>query len=221
MPSDQAARAQVEWEFDMFVQVIQGRVSDAAQVKAHIDKWNAEVAPGAVGWLGSTGGVTDDGQLIALVRFESEEAAQQNSDRPEQSAWWRDTEACFDGPVTFHDSEEVEVMQHGDLDGARFVQVMEGHVADRDRAVALERESEPMLAEMRPDLLGSVTAYYDKDAFTEVAYFTSQDAARKGETQPMTDEVQAMFREWQDVMHVDRYLDIEQPWLMAKGQGAQ
>jgi hypothetical protein len=205
----------------MFIQVIEGKVRDQQALERQMQRWERDLMPGAIGYLGSTGGCTAAGDCCLIARFESRDAARRNSDRPEQSAWWRDTEACFDGPVTFHDSEEVEVMQHGDLDGARFVQVMEGHVADRDRAVALERESEPMLAEMRPDLLGSVTAYYDKDAFTEVAYFTSQDAARKGETQPMTDEVQAMFREWQDVMHVDRYLDIEQPWLMAKGQGAQ
>ena len=29
-----------------------------------------------------------------------------------------------------------------------------------------------------------------------------------------------MFREWQDVMHVERYLDIQSPWLMAaRGTG--
>ena len=37
----------------MFVQVIQGHVSDAAQVRAQLDQWVEEVAPGAVGWLGS------------------------------------------------------------------------------------------------------------------------------------------------------------------------
>jgi len=31
----------------MFVQVIQGHVSDAAGVRAQLDKWVAEVAPGA------------------------------------------------------------------------------------------------------------------------------------------------------------------------------
>jgi len=35
-------------------------------VRAHLEKWVSEVAPGAVGWLGSTGGVTEDGNLIAL-----------------------------------------------------------------------------------------------------------------------------------------------------------
>jgi hypothetical protein len=177
--------------------------------------------PGAIGYLGSTGGCTAAGDCCLIARFESRDAAQRNSERPEQSAWWRETEACFDGEVTFHDSEEVEVMQHGDLDKARFVQIMEGHVEDRDRAMALERESEPMLAQIRPDLLGSVTAYYDQDGFTEVAYFTSEAEARKAETQPMPEEAQAKFREWQDVMHVDRYLDINSPWLMAKQQGAQ
>ena len=67
-----------------FVQVIQGQVSDAAKVRAHLDKWNKELAPGADGWLGSTAGVTEDGRVVALVRFESEEAARRNSDRPEQ-----------------------------------------------------------------------------------------------------------------------------------------
>jgi hypothetical protein len=55
-------------------------------VRAQLDKRVAEVADGAIGWLGSTGGVTDDGRLVALVRFESAEAAQQSSDRPEQTA---------------------------------------------------------------------------------------------------------------------------------------
>jgi hypothetical protein len=205
----------------MFIQVIEGKVRDEGALQRQIERWERELMPGAVGYLGSTGGCTSSGDCCLIARFESRDAAQRNSDRPEQSAWWRETEACFDGPVTFHDSEEVEVMQHGDLNKARFVQIMEGHVADRDRAMALERQSEPMLAELRPDLLGSVTAYYDKDAFTEVAYFTSEDAARQGETGPMTDEAQAMFREWQDVMKVERYLDINSPWLMAKQQGAQ
>ena len=45
----------------MFVQVVQGHVADSARVRAQLDKWVAEVAPGSVGWLGSTSGVTEDG----------------------------------------------------------------------------------------------------------------------------------------------------------------
>ena len=38
----------------VFVQVIQGQVADAAKVRAALDRWGQELAPGASGWLGST-----------------------------------------------------------------------------------------------------------------------------------------------------------------------
>ena len=98
----------------MFVQVIQGQVSDASKVRAQLDKWLAEVAPGAVGWLGSTSGVTEDGRVVALARFESGEAAQQNSDRPEQGAWWQEMAALFSDEPVFHNSTTVEVETQGD-----------------------------------------------------------------------------------------------------------
>jgi hypothetical protein len=55
----------------VFVQVIRGQVDDAAAVRAAMDRWAAELAPGAIGWLGSTAGVTEDGRFIALARFEA------------------------------------------------------------------------------------------------------------------------------------------------------
>ena len=42
----------------MFVQVITGKVTDTAAVRAAFDRWLEELAPGAKGWLGSTAGVT-------------------------------------------------------------------------------------------------------------------------------------------------------------------
>ena len=56
----------------MFVQVITGKTSQPAQVRAALDRWVEQLAPGATGWLGSTAGVTEDGRLVALARFESE-----------------------------------------------------------------------------------------------------------------------------------------------------
>ena len=93
----------------MFVQVIQGPVSDATAARAQFEKWMTELAPGAIGWLGSTAGVTDDGTLVALARFESEEAARQNSDRPEQTE--------FTGPLQHRQGEGVRNAEGGDDDG--------------------------------------------------------------------------------------------------------
>lgn len=40
----------------MFVQVIQDRVSDPGSVRAALERWVRELAPGSSGWLGSTTG---------------------------------------------------------------------------------------------------------------------------------------------------------------------
>jgi len=197
----------------MFIQVIHGKVKDPEVLHRRLELWERDVEPGAIGYLGSTAGCTSRGDCIAVVRFQSRAMAQRNADRPEQTAWWRETEKCFTGPVTFHESEEVDIMEHGRLDDAHFVQVMEGHVSDRRQAKQLEHEADAVLARQRPELLGSVTAYYDNDDFTELAYFTDEAAARRGEKKPMPQEAAAAFTKWQQVMKIDRYLDIDDPWM--------
>ena len=81
----------------MFAQLIQGRTSDAEAVRTALDTWMQELQPGSIGWLGSTIGVADDGRFVAVARFESAEAAARNSERPEQSRWWEETQRLFDG----------------------------------------------------------------------------------------------------------------------------
>ena len=201
-------------EFAMFIQMIEGRTSDAEALHRQLEKWERELMPGAIGYLGSTAGCTTSGDCILIARFESKEAAARNSDRPEQGKWWAETEKCFDGTPRFHESSDVQVMSHGELDEAHFVQVMEGHVTDRQRAVELEREAEPVLAEVRPDLIGAVTAFFDDDEFAEVAYFTSEREARDGERREPPSDMAPKLAEWERVMKVERYYDIADPWLI-------
>ncbi|MBA2558835.1 MAG: hypothetical protein H0V07_02935 [Propionibacteriales bacterium] len=200
----------------MFVQVIQGQVSDAAQVRAQLDSWVAEVAPGAVGWLGSTSGVTADGQAIALVRFESEEAARQNSDRPEQTAWWEEMAALFTDEPVFHNSTSVEVDTPGDPSQAGFVQVMQGRSSDPDRARELMANDPTDWQAFRPDILGSVSVGHDGDSWTMALYFTSEEAAREGEQKEPPLEMQKMMKEI-DALSIGEpaFFDLRDPWLHA------
>lgn len=197
----------------MFIQVIEGRTSDPEGLHGQFDRWERDLRPGAAGFLGSTAGCTADGDVVVIARFASREAAERNSERPEQTAWWEETERFFDGPVAFHDTEDVHVVTHGDPDRARFVQVMDGHTTDHDRAIAIEHDADAMLARLRPELLGAVTAFYDEDGFTEVAYFTSEDDARQGERREVPDDAASLIAEWGRLMPVDRYYDIRDPWL--------
>lgn len=200
----------------MFVQVIQGNVPDASKVRAHLDKWVAEVAPGAVGWLGSTSGVTDDGHLVALVRFESAEAAQQNSDRPEQSAWWEGMATLFSDEPVFHNSTTVEVDTPGDPAQAGFVQVMQGRSSDPDRARELMANDPTDWQAFRPEILGTVSVGHEADAWTMAIYFTSEEAAREGEQKEPPPEMLEMMEEMNKLsLGEPVYFDLKDPWLHA------
>ena len=200
----------------MFVQVIQGRTSDSGQVRAQLDKWVKEVAPGAVGWLGTTSGVTEDGRVIALARFESAEAAQQNSDRPEQSAWWQGMAALFSDEPVFHNSSSVEVDTPGDPSQAGFVQIMQGRSKDPDRQRELMANDPTDWESFRPDILGTVTIAHDGDAWTMAIYFTSEAAAREGEQKEPPPEMQQMMKEMDELSIGEPvFFDLKDPWLDA------
>jgi hypothetical protein len=198
----------------MFVQVISGRAQDPAAVKAAMDKWIAELSPSAGGWLGSTGGVTDDGRLIMLARFASESEALRNSERDQQGDWWAETAKVFDGEPTFDNSAEVDVDLVGDPDTAGFVQVMRGQMSDPERARELMRQDPEVWQQFRPDILGTVTAVHDGGRYTSAIYFTSEAAAREGETKEMPADLQAAMADMESLFPGEtEYFDLQDPWL--------
>ena len=200
----------------MFVQIIQAKVKDAEGVKAEFERWQQDLASGAEGYLGSTGGITPDGQLVMVARFESEEAAMANSDKPEQGEWWSRVSQHLDGEATFHNSSDVTVSGKGGSDSAGFVQVMQGRVTDVDKARELDAKMDDSMGDKRPDVLGSFTATYDDGAFTTVIYFTSLEEARTGEKE-MTENPPPEMAEWGALMAGEvTFYDLEEPWLYSK-----
>ena len=195
----------------MFVQVIQGKTHDAAGLQRQFERWLDELGSGATGFLGTTGGVADDGTAVFLARFETEDAARANSGRPEQGAWWNETAICFDGDVVFRDCRKVDVTLAGASDQAGFVQVMQGSAKDRARLLALEAELMPRLVELRPDVIGSVRAW-DGDHFTDAIYFTSEAAARAGEASMAAGTGDAMT-ELVSLVEDLTFVDLKDPWL--------
>jgi hypothetical protein len=194
--------------------VIQGQVSDPGQVRAALDRWAQELAPGADGWLGSTAGVTDDGRFIAIARFETEEAARRNSDRPEQDRWWSQTSELFTGQATFKDSNDVVVDVSGEPDDAGFVQVIQGRGSDPDRARELMGQDSSEWAAFRPDIIGSVAVGHEGGAYTMVIYFTSEEAAREGERKELPPELKAQMDEMNALsIGEPEFFDLKQPWL--------
>jgi hypothetical protein len=165
----------------MFVQIIQGTVTDADALQRSVARWRKEIKPGARGYLGSTGGVTPDGRGITMVRFESEADAQANSDRAEQGAWWNEASKAFGDDVTFHNCTEVESILGGGNDSAGFVQVLQGRTNDQAQMRATGRAIQDELHALRPEILGVVVAFHGDGGFSQFLYFRSEEAARAGE----------------------------------------
>ena len=198
----------------MFIQVIQGRVSDADALERAMDRWLVELKPGATGWLGSMSGVTADGEAILLARFESADAAAANSQRPEQGAWWSEAEKAFDGEVTFHDSDDVVTSFGGGSDDAGFVQIIQGSATNREALDQIEADAEDLLREVHTGLIGGLRCWYGDNEYTEAIYFTDEATARAGE-QAMGEhpDAQKLIVEFQSLIGNARYLDLTSPSL--------
>lgn len=199
----------------MFIQVIQGKVSDAAAIQARFTAWLEELAPAAEGWLGATAGISDEGEFIAIVRFEDEAAAKQNSDRPEQGVWWAETSDLFDDGARFHDYPQTKMLLGGGSDEAGFVQIIQGtYMGEGTPADVVENDDQ--LAALRPEIIGGVSGWNDRGHFTQAVYFTSEAEARRGEETMGDDEDMArQVEEWMSHVENIRYLDIPDPWLLS------
>ena len=202
----------------MFVQVIRGQVSDPEVVREAMDRWVRDLSSGASGWLGSTAGVTDDGQFVAFARFESRAAAQRNSSRPEQDAWWSDVSKAFTGEVRFVDSEDVVTDIAGDPDTAGFVQVLAGRATDPQRARQIMAATPASASDFRPEILGSLNVMYDEGAFVMAIYFTSEEEAREGERKEPPPELAAQMEELNSLAAGPlEFLDLRHPWMQSPG----
>lgn len=198
----------------MFVQMFTARVANATGVREVLEGWPEGPGRDARGWLGSTSGITEDGQLVALARFESEDAARANSDRPEQGRWWESLAANLDGEATFFESSDVVEDVVGDLDTAGFVQVMQGRVTDPVRARELATDDSGAWASFRPDILGSLLLSQADGRYVMAIYFTSEAEARVGEKKEPPAELSAQMAEM-DALEAGEvtYYDLRDPWL--------
>ena len=195
----------------MFIQVVRGTVRDAGAATSMLDRWRYDVAPGAKGFLGSTSGVAEDGTLIAVVRFESPEAAKNNSNRAEQQVWWSDMSKLFDGEANVYDCPIVDDGVAGASPDAGFVQVTMCRVSDVPAARKFGAQFADIAPKVRPDLLGFTDAFTDDGRCITTSYFSSEEVAREGEKAEMPPEHQEVFGAFRDLVSEFEYFDLRDP----------
>lgn len=200
----------------MFIQVIDGHITDVDEFHQCLDQWVREQGPRAKGWLGTTAGVTDDGMAIAMVRFDSEPSARANSERPEQHAWWMETAKLFAGDVHFADCAKSYSFLAGGSDDAGFVQFMRGFTDHIGRLRELDDKVTPLMAQQRPDIIGGTVAQHGDGHFTAATYFTSEAQAREGERRELPPHLKSLMEEQMALIEGLTFLDLHQPWLYSR-----
>jgi hypothetical protein len=197
----------------MFIQAISGKVVDSAELRRQWVLWHEELRPSAPGYLGSTAGIAADGRFVAVVRFASGADAAANSSRREQGEWWSATERCLDGSATFADSEDVTFLLGGGSDEAGFVQILRGTETDRGELEEFDTLFEKHARVWRPEFLGGTRAWTGSDSYIEAVYFTSEAAARSGESSEPPAELAARMGDFEAIMSSVVFTNLMTPWI--------
>ena len=193
----------------MHVRVIRADVADVDGLRAHLERGEGQLTAEAVGFLGSTAGITAQGEFVALARFDSGAAAIANRARLEEGEWWKELRSYLDTEPVVKDTERVSVLMAGS-DDAGFVQIMEG-TGDPDALAALDEQFVAIAPTYRPDIMGGYRAYFDDGTWADVTYFTSEAAARAGESREMPPEIAKLFEEFGRVAGITAYHDLHAP----------
>ena len=193
----------------MFIQVIHGKTSQGDELRSLAEAWRDEGGVDAVGYLGGTYGVTDDGDFLGVIRFASRDEAMANSARPETGAFAEKMAALMDGPVEFHDCDDVTTLLDGGSDDAGFVQVIAGHVDDPEPVKAMAHDTGDLRA-MRPEIIGGTLALESDGTFFQTIYFTDEDSARKGEQLEPPAEIRGQL---ESMMAGATFYDLTDPWF--------
>jgi hypothetical protein len=195
------------------VWVLEGKAADPGEVGRQLGRWTSEFGDTTPGYLGATGGVTDDGRFLLFVRWESEDAGNELLMRPEQQAWYEEFQKSFDGAIEFAETGDVTTHINGGSDAAGFVQAMKVSGVDRQRVEAADRQFENIAPHVRPDLIGGIRVWTALDGFVEVNYFTSEQDARDGEKQAPPPELVEGFDDFMAMMKDAEYFDFTEPFL--------
>jgi hypothetical protein len=193
----------------VFIQVIKGKTSQGDQMRSLAEAWRDEGGVEAVGYLGGTYGVTDGGDFLGIIRFASRDEAMANSARPETGAFAEKMAALMEGPVEFHDCDDVTELLDGGSDEAGFVQVIAGHLDDPAPMKAMAHDTGELRA-MRPEIIGGTLALEPDGTFFQTIYFTDEDSARKGEQQEPPAEIRAQL---ESMMAGASFYDLNSPWF--------
>ena len=141
----------------MFVEVVEGRAVDAPATREEWRLIQADLESVAAGWLGVTAGATQSGQFVALLGFETEEAARITMDRGTERGLWDRLGRLVEG-LTFHECPNVRAFFTADARDLESVELARGAVRDIARIAALF-ETGTRIRRFDPSVVGGLSCW--------------------------------------------------------------
>ena len=91
---------------------------------------------------------------------------------------------------------------------------MKGRGNNPERARELMAQELDAWAAFRPEILGSLGVGHPGGAYTMALYFTSEEAAREGESKELPENLMAQMAEMASLtVGETEFLDLKDPWL--------
>lgn len=113
-------------------------------------------------------------------------------------------------------TDQATTFLDGGADDAGFVQVIQGRMTDPGRYTAFANRPMDRLRDARPEVIGGTMALDADGYFTQTVAFTSESAARRGESQEMPEDVRKAYEEEMSLMKDVAHLDLRHPWFSSK-----
>jgi hypothetical protein len=168
----------------VFIRILRGQAFNGAATRTELARWPQALSAGAPGWQRLTAGIGNEGELVLVLRYDTEAAARRDRERPELAAWQGSVERHLVDPGQWYDCPVVHTMKVGDTGEAGFVRVVQGRLADPVRLAAMRAEVERTLRDRAPHVLGvTVAEHADGTGFTEITYLTSERETRAADRQ--------------------------------------
>jgi len=203
----------------MIVGFNRARVSNAQAARDHLDRWKTELRELSTP-SEAFAGLTEDGEIVMMVRFSTEEEAAAHIASPEQQAQWSALKAFLASPPTPFSGDDVEIRGDEPADDVGFVQVMTGRTTDRAALEAGEREMtdslQDRMREVHPAWRRSIRLWIDDEHLVEANLFTDEAGARRGEAAMGEDpELSAAFTKRSELLAEVEFLDLADPVVVA------
>ncbi len=188
----------------MFLELVQGRAVSEAALRSAWEQVLATIAEEATGWIGATSGAAAHGGFVAILGFESEEAARISMGRLDESATWNPLEPLL-ADLRFRELPHVRAFGVAGLGDADLVEVTQGSANDVGRLLSVvEGSARAVLADEAP-FLGTLVAWDDSAFAVNVLYRRASEGVVASTPDPVRQDAPILLD--QSVQ-----LDVVDPW---------